>query len=58
MPTPIDRCGAAASQGLTTLPVTTSDWRLLALLEREAAERALRELNPDAARTLLKGSRP
>jgi Mg/Co/Ni transporter MgtE len=43
-------------QGLTTLPVTTSDGRLLGLLERDAAERALRELNRDAARTLSGGS--
>ena len=45
-------------QHLTTLPVTTSDGRLLGLLERDAAEQALRELNPDSARTLSEGSRP
>ena len=30
-------------QDLTTLPVTTSEGRLLGVLERDAAERALRE---------------
>jgi predicted transcriptional regulator len=45
-------------QDLTTLPVTTSEGRLLGLLERDAAERALRELNRDSARTLSKGSQP
>jgi Mg/Co/Ni transporter MgtE len=30
-------------QNLTTLPVTTSEGRLLALLERDTAEKALRE---------------
>jgi len=45
-------------QNLTTLPVTTSDGRLLGLLERDTAERALRELNRDSARTLSKGSQP
>src|SRR5215831_16007015 len=43
-------------RSLTTLPVTTSDGRLFGLLERDAAERALRELNPARARTLSKGS--
>jgi CBS domain len=45
-------------QELTTLPVTTSDGRLLGLLEREAAERALRELSRDSARTLSERSQP
>jgi Mg/Co/Ni transporter MgtE len=45
-------------QNLTTLPVTTSDGRLLGLLERDAAERALRELDRDSARTLSEGSQP
>jgi CBS domain-containing protein len=45
-------------QSLTTLPVTTSEGRLLGLLERDTAERAPRELNPDSARTLSEGSRP
>jgi len=45
-------------QNLTTLPVTTSDGRLLGLLERDTAERALRELNRDSARTLSEGSQP
>jgi hypothetical protein len=44
-------------QALTTLPVTTSDGRLLGLLERDTAERALRELNRESARTLLEGSK-
>ena len=43
-------------QGLTTLPVTTSEGRLLGLLERDAAERALRELDRALARTLSEGS--
>jgi Mg/Co/Ni transporter MgtE len=43
-------------QNLTTLPVTTSDGRLFGLLERDAAERALRKLNPARARTLSEGS--
>ena len=45
-------------QNLTTLPVTTSDGRLFGLLERDTAERALRELNRDSARTLSEGSQP
>ena len=45
-------------QNLTTLPVTTSDGRLLGLLERKTAERALRELNGDSPRTLSDGSPP
>jgi Mg/Co/Ni transporter MgtE len=45
-------------QGLTTLPVTTSDGCLLGLLERDAAELALGELNPESARTLSEGSQP
>jgi predicted transcriptional regulator len=45
-------------QNLTTLPVTTSDGRLLGLLERATAERALRELNRNSARTLSEGSQP
>src|SRR5215510_16313162 len=45
-------------QNLTTLPVTTSDGRLLGLLERDTAERALRELNPNSASTLSEGSQP
>jgi Mg/Co/Ni transporter MgtE len=43
-------------QDLTTLPVTTSDGRLFGLLERGAAERALRELKRESARTLSEGS--
>jgi Mg/Co/Ni transporter MgtE len=43
---------------LTTLPVTTSDGRLRGLLERDAADRALRELNRESARTLSEGSQP
>jgi Mg/Co/Ni transporter MgtE len=43
-------------QDLTTLPVTTSDGRLLGLLEGEAAEQALHELNRESARTLSEGS--
>ena len=45
-------------QNLTMLPVTTSDGRLFGLLERDTAERALRELNRDSARTLSEGSQP
>ncbi len=45
-------------QNLTTLPVTTSDGRLVGLLERDAAEHALRELNRSSVRTLSEGSRP
>jgi Mg/Co/Ni transporter MgtE len=45
-------------QHLTTLPVTTSGGRLLGLLERDTAERALHELIRDSARTLSEGSRP
>ena len=45
-------------QNLSTLPVTTSEGRLLGLLERDAAEQALRELNRDSARTLSEGSQP
>jgi Mg/Co/Ni transporter MgtE len=45
-------------QDLTTLPVTTSEGRLLGLLERDGAERALREPNLASARTLSKGSQP
>ena len=45
-------------QNLTTLPVTTSDGRLLGLLERKTAEQALRELNGDSPRTLSEGSQP
>src|ERR687887_2925844 len=36
------------TQNLTTLPVTTSEGRLLGLLQRDAAERALRELERDS----------
>jgi Mg/Co/Ni transporter MgtE len=43
-------------QNLTTLPVTTSDGRLLGLLERDTAEQALRELNRNSARTPSEGS--
>ncbi|SRR6266540_1527583 len=43
-------------QNLNTLPVTTSEGRLLGLLERDAAERALRELNRNSARALSEGS--
>jgi hypothetical protein len=39
-------------QNLTTPPVTTADGRLLGLLERDTAERALRELNLNSSRTL------
>src|SRR5919198_4978570 len=45
-------------QNLSTLPVTTSEGRLLGLLERDTAEQALRELNRNSARTLSEGSRP
>jgi CBS domain-containing protein len=45
-------------QKLTTLPVTTSEGRLLGLLERDTSERELAELNRDSARTLSEGSRP
>src|SRR5919201_1404054 len=45
-------------QNLTTLLVTTSDGRLLGLLERKTAEQALRELNRDSPRTLSDGSQP
>src|SRR5919204_3655138 len=44
------------TQNLTTLPVTTSDGRLLGVLERDTAEQALRELNRNSARTLSEGS--
>jgi Mg/Co/Ni transporter MgtE len=43
-------------QKLTTLPVTTSEGRLLGLLERDTSERELAELNRDSARTLSEGS--
>jgi hypothetical protein len=43
-------------QDLTTLPVTTSDGRLLGLLERDTPAPALRQLNRDSARTLSEGS--
>ncbi|TMK24681.1 MAG: CBS domain-containing protein [Actinobacteria bacterium] len=43
-------------QNLTALPVTTSEGRLLGLLERDTAERALAELNRNSARTLSEGS--
>jgi Mg/Co/Ni transporter MgtE len=46
------------SQRLSTLPVTTSEGRLLGLLERDTAEQALRELGRDSARTLSEGSQP
>jgi Mg/Co/Ni transporter MgtE len=45
-------------QNLTTLPVTTSDGRLLGLLERATAEQPLRELNRNTARTLSESSQP
>jgi CBS domain-containing protein len=45
-------------QNLTALPVTTSEGRLLGLLERDTAERALAELNRNSARTLSEGSQP
>src|ERR687888_1832072 len=44
------------TQKLTTLPVTTSEGRLLGLLERDMAEQALGERKPDSARTLPEGS--
>ena len=43
---------------LTTLPVTTSEGRLLGVLERDTAKRALRELNSNSARTLCEESQP
>ena len=43
-------------QNLTALPVTTSEGRLLGLLERDTAERVLAELNRNSARTLSEGS--
>jgi len=43
-------------QNLTALPVTTSQGRLLGLLERDTAERVLAELNRNSARTLSEGS--
>jgi len=46
------------SQKLTTLPVTTSEGRLLGLLEQDTAEQALRELNRNSARTLSEESQP
>jgi len=46
------------AQHLTMLPVTTSEGRLLGLLERDRAEQALRELKRDPARTLSEGSPP
>jgi len=45
-------------QNLTTLSVTTSEGRLLGLLERDTAEQALGELNRNSARTLSEGSQP
>jgi len=45
-------------QNLTPRPVTTSEGRLLGLLERGTAEQALRELNRNSARTLSEGSQP
>jgi Mg/Co/Ni transporter MgtE len=45
-------------QHLSTLPVTTSEGRLLGLLERDTAEQALGELNRNSARTLSKKSQP
>jgi hypothetical protein len=45
-------------QGLSTLPVTTSEGRLLGLLERDTSERTLAELNRNSARTLSEGSQP
>jgi Mg/Co/Ni transporter MgtE len=44
------------NQNLTTLPVTTSEGRLLGALERDEAEQALRELKRDSARTLSEES--
>jgi Mg/Co/Ni transporter MgtE len=46
------------SQKLTTLPVTTSEGRLLGLLEQDTAEQALRELSRNSARTLSEESQP
>src|SRR6266508_6351119 len=45
-------------QDLTTLPVTTSEGRLLGVLARDAAERALRELDRMPARTLSEPPQP
>jgi len=45
-------------QNLTALSVTTSEGRLLGLLERDTAEQALGELNRNSARTLSEGSQP
>jgi Mg/Co/Ni transporter MgtE len=45
-------------QSLSTLPVTTSEGRLLGLLERDTAEQAQHELNRNVARTLSEGSQP
>jgi Mg/Co/Ni transporter MgtE len=45
-------------QNLTTLPVTTSEGRLLGLLERHTGEEALRELSQHSARTLSGRSQP
>jgi Mg/Co/Ni transporter MgtE len=44
------------TQNLTSLPVTTSQGRLLGLLKRDTAEQALRELKRDSARTLSESS--
>src|SRR5919198_2403345 len=46
------------TQNLSTLPVTTSEGRLLGLLERDTAEQTLGELKRDSARTLPEGSQP
>ena len=46
------------SQRLSTLPVTTSEGRLLGVLERDTAEQALRELRRESARAVSKGSQP
>ena len=46
------------TQNLTTLPVTTSEGRLLGLLERATAELALRETTRHSTRTLSTGSQP
>ena len=45
-------------QSLSTLPVTTSEGRLLGLLERDTAEQAQHKLNRNVARTLSEGSQP
>jgi Mg/Co/Ni transporter MgtE len=45
-------------RNLTTLPVTTSEGRLLGLLERDTAEQALREPDSNSARTLSEESQP